>query len=132
MLFGTVVDYGIRWIGQRQDTLTWEYVAIVNTVEGMSGLIVALALAYTAFYVSGGRSVAVERMLAGSVIMVGVFGGVLGVLLILDYFSLLSSMEPEAAELFKTTAVKGLTLSGLYFLVLVAIGLRGLLRAGSE
>ena len=132
LLVGTALDYGILWIGQRQDTLTWEYVAIVNTVEGMGSLIVALALAYAAFYVSGRRSVAVERALAGLVMMVGVFGGALGFLLIMDYLALRSTMEPTAAELFTTTTVKGMTLSGLYFFVLVPIGLRGLLRAGKE
>jgi len=74
----------------------------------------------------------VKRFLAGMVMVVGALGGALGVLLILDFLSLRSSMEPGAETLFTTTTVKGLTLSGMYFLVLVPIGLRGMLRASKK
>ncbi len=125
---GSAVDPGILWLGQRQDGLAWEYVAIVNTVEGMGGLILAAGLAYAAIHIRDGESLAPLRLLGGSLMVVGIVGGVLGLMLITDYFALRTNMEQQAEVLFRTTTVKGLTLSGLYFFVLVPVGFLGLVR----
>ena len=128
LLVGTLLDFGILWLGQRQPTLVWEYAAIVNTIEGMAGLILATGLAYAAFHFSGGTSLLVLRLLASSMVTVGIVGGILGALLLLDYIALQNGMQPEARLMLRTATIKGVTLSGLYLFVLVPVGLLGWVR----
>jgi hypothetical protein len=126
LVAGTLIDLGVLWIGQRNPTPQWEYVALVNTIESLSGLVLAAGLAYLAVLVGGLGSVAGYRILAGTVLALGAVGGALGLLLATDYFVLRGSIPPEGTTAFNTTTFKGIGLSALYFLVLVPLGVFGL------
>ena len=126
LALGTFIDLGVLWIGQRQDSPQWEYVALINTIEGMTSLVLAAALCYVAFLISSQVSVAKYRVLAITVLVLGVVAAALGLLLATDYFALRSIMPAEGVGTFNTTTFKGLGLSALYVFILVPLGVLGL------
>jgi hypothetical protein len=132
LALGALIDFGVLWIGQRQPSPQWEYVAVVNTIEGMSTLVLAAALGYVAFLVGGQLSVVKYRVLAITVLVLGLVGGALGLLLATNYFVLRNGIPPEGLGAFSTTTFKSLGLSALYLLILVPLGSFGLRTAGSR
>ncbi len=125
LFLGSLIDFAVLWLGQRQPTAQWEYVALTNTLEGMWAPVLAAALAYMAFHLGGLRSRVGYRLLAGGVIGLGVIGGALGLLLATDYFALRGNLAPEATQVFNTATLKGVGLSALYLLFLVPLGIAG-------
>jgi len=94
--------------------------------------VLAAALGYVAFLVGGQLSVVTYRVLATTVLVLGLVGGALGLLLATDYLALRNGIPPEGSGAFSTTTFKGLGLSALYLLILVPLGLFGLRSAGSR
>ena len=126
LVLGTFIDLGVLWIGQRQPSAQWEFVALANTIEGFWALVLAAALSYVAMLVGGSKSAAGYRILGIGVLGIGLAGGGLGLLLASDYLALRPGIPPEGMALLTTTTFKGLGLSALYFLVLTPLGFLGL------
>jgi hypothetical protein len=126
LFLGSLIDVAVLWLGQRQSSPQWEYAALVNTLEGMWGPVLAVALAYLALHLGGLRSLWGYRSLAIVVIALGAVGAVMGGLLATDYFVLKSRFTADSAAVFNAATLKGLALAGLYTVILVPLGATGL------
>jgi hypothetical protein len=129
MLVGTAVDLGVLWFLQRQAGAQWEYVAIANTLESAPRIVLGIAFLYGALHLFGVRALGAYRALAGLMITFGLFAAGMGAIITTSYFALASMVtQPEAYVMLRSIAIKAIALSGLYFIVLVPLGIIGLRR----
>lgn len=128
LLLGSLVDLGILWIVQHQRNPQWEFVAIASTLEGLPRFAMALAFFYAALYLRRSTSLAAYRTLSAGVLVVGLVGGGLGVLALMDYLALSSMVAGVPESLIRSTALKAVALGGIFLLLLVPLGLLGLRR----
>lgn len=128
LLLGSFVDLVVLWGLQYRSNLQWEFVAIVNTLEAYTRLILGLGLIYAVLAIGRSTSLVRYRITSGALLLLGLVAGVLGVLLLTDYFPLaqIAEGQPGAAGALTVTAAKGLMLSAVYTLVLVPLGILGL------
>lgn len=132
LVLGTLVDLGVLWLVQRQSAVQWEFVALVNTLDAFPRLVLGLGAAYIAFVVRRSTSMLGYRLLGTLVLLLGLAGAALGVLLLTDYFVLARVVqEADTRVAFQSLIVKGLALSGFYFVLLTPIGALGLRRPKS-
>ena len=124
-LLGSVVDLGILWIGQRQPGLQWEFVAITNTIEAWPRMILALGLIYLGLHISRSRSQTMQRLLAGSLLVLGLGALVLGVLMTLNYLQVSGNLEGDGLSLVRTAVLKTLLLCTLFVTTLIPVGALG-------
>lgn len=125
-LIGTILDLGILWVLQRQDNVQWEFVAVTRTVEGWPRMILAVAAAFLALYVRGNSSRIAFGLLGAVLIVLGLGGAGLGALAVMEYLPLHRMAEGAGADMLRSSTVKTLTLSALYFLLLVPAGVLAL------
>lgn len=128
VLVGTFVDLGILWIGQRQATAQWEFVATTNTLDAFTRLALGMAAAWGAAFFLRGRRLWVYRMGGIAMILMGVAAAFLGFLAVTDYLTLRTVVNEEARRLFGSAALKAAAQSGLYTVTLVPAGLLSLRR----
>lgn len=127
---GALFDLGILWLGQREASPQWEFMAISNTLDAVPALVLALAIAYAGLVLRRSPSTVGYRLLAVFLLLVGLVSAGLGIVLLTDYLSLSRLVAPESQELLRSTTTKGLLLSGLFSLLLVPTGALGLRRRG--
>lgn len=130
-LLGTLLDFAILWIFQRQASPQWEFTALASTSEGLPRLVLAFGMIYAALYIRGSTSLLTYRLLGLGTILVGLAGAVVGGLMVTDYFVLRAGVNPEAAHLFRSMTLKTLSLCAMYVFLLVPIGVLGLRRPKS-
>ncbi|MEQ9400450.1 MAG: hypothetical protein RJQ04_14905 [Longimicrobiales bacterium] len=123
-LVGSLVDLGVLWFLQRQPGLQWEFVAVTNTANAFPRLILAVGLIYGALAFSASEMAVLYKLMAVFVVGLGVVAAMLGALTLLNYLSL--SAATSAAATLRSTTVKTLVLCGLYFVLLVPVGVMGL------
>jgi hypothetical protein len=125
ILIASLFDYGILWIGQRQDVLQWEFIAVTRTMEGFDNLIFSTALIYLGLYMGDRMGVWANRILCSWLLFLGLASlGLLG-LTVLNYLGLRADVQPQAASLFRTSVVKTAFLALLYAGLLFPAGLLG-------
>lgn len=122
-LAGTILDLGILWIGQRQDAIQWEFVALSRTVEATPRFAMAFAFAFGAVYVGGAGSAFLGRVLAVGLALVGVAGAGFAALAIMEWLALRDAINPEAVQAFGSTTLKNVVLGCLYLFVMVPAGI---------
>lgn len=128
LLVGSSLDLGILWLAQRESVPQWEFVAIANSLEAFPRFAIALSLLYASLYFRGSDSLAAFRALGFGLVLLGILGGVLGTLMVLDYLTLQGQVAAEGLAAFRSTALKALVLSALYVLLFCPLGLLGLRR----
>lgn len=128
LLLGSLVDLGILWIVQYQRNPQWEFVAIASTLEGLPRFAMAFAFFYAALYLRRSVSFAAYRTLGVGVLLLGLVGGGLGVLALMDYLALSKLVAGVPESLVRSTALKAVALGGIFFLLLVPLGILGLRR----
>lgn len=129
LLTGSVVDLGILWLLQRQDSPQWEYVAIANTLEAVPLVLIGLALLYAALAFRRVEGMLGYRLLAGAMLLLGLTGAALAALVVTSYLAIVRVVQqPEAVLMLQSVALKSVVLGGLYFLVLTPLGALGLRR----
>lgn len=128
LLLGSAIDLAVLWGLQFQSSLQWEFVAIVNTLEAYTRLVLGVALIFAALAVGRTTSLARYRVAGILFLALGIVAAALGFLLLTDYFPLSRMAENQAAarNALTVTAAKGLMLSGVYTIVLVPLGILGL------
>lgn len=133
LLLGSTVDLLVLWGLQFQANLQWEFVAIVNTLEAYTRLVLGVSLMFAALAIGRSASVLWYRAVAILLLVLGLAAGVMGVLLLTDYFPLSQIAEGQAGArgALTVTAAKGLMLSAVYTCVLVPLGILGLRKPGA-
>ena len=129
MLFGVLLDIGILWLLQRQDSPQWEFTAITNTVESVPRLVFAVGFLFIGFHLRGTAGLGWYRVLSVLFILVGVFSVALAGLLALSYFQLGKLVtQPEVYTALRSIAIKTIGLSAVYALVAIPSGILALRR----
>lgn len=130
MLLGVLLDIGVLWLLQRQDSPQWEFTAITNTVESVPRLVFALGFLFLGFHVRGTAGIGWYRTLSLLLILVGVFSIALAGLLALSYFQLGKLVtQPEVYTILRSIAIKTIGLSTVYALVAIPSGILALRRS---
>lgn len=125
VLIATLFDFGILWIGQRQNSIQWEFVATTRTMEGFDNFITATALVYLGLFMSDRLGVWINRILCIWTLALGLVALALLGLAMLNYLGLRADVQPQAASLFRTSMVKTAFLALLYAGLLFPAGLLG-------
>lgn len=125
-LVGSLVDFGILWLLQRQDTLQWEFVALVQTAEGFPRLVLGAALILAGSSLRGVPARWTHRAIGALVVLLALGAAAIGALAGLNYLSMAGSLQGEAGGLFRSASVKTVALSALYVCVLLPAGIAGL------
>jgi hypothetical protein len=128
LLVGVALDLFALWVLQRQPTVQWEFVALGTTTNSYTLLIVSAALFYGALAASRTESVTAYRMVAVGVILMGLFGLIVGFLIGTNYLAVSkdAGIAPEAASLFKSLVVKSGGVSLLFATGMLFAGVFGL------
>lgn len=128
LLLGTAVDLFVLWGLQFQASMQWEFVAIVNTLEAYTRLVLGVGLAYGALVFSRSSSLWAYRSAGALMLLLGLAAATLSLLLITDYYPLSRFADGQgvAQGALTVTAVKGLLLGGVYSLVLIPLGILNL------
>ncbi|MGH7477454.1 MAG: hypothetical protein ACRELD_14400 [Longimicrobiales bacterium] len=121
-ILGSITDVLILWLFQRQPSTQWEFTAVATTTEGLPRIALGAAMVYAALHVRGSTTMFAYRVLGILLIVVGLAGAILGTLMVLDYITLRSTVQPQAAGMFKGAVVKTLLLAGLYVVLLIPAG----------
>jgi hypothetical protein len=124
-LVAIVVDVSILWLGQRQEGLNFEFVALNRTAEAFPRFILATALIYTGLALTRTISLPLYRAMAGWVLVLGTMALIVVTLTILNYLSMASTVTPEAKAIFRSAVVKTGGLGALYVLFLIPLGIVG-------
>ena len=132
MLLGSLVDLGVLWGLQRQDNVRWEFVALSSTAEGFPRMALGIGLLYAAIWVAAVRTMWAWRSLALFLVALGVAAGLLGALMVTDYFALIGQIPVETRQAFRSSVAKSLTLYGLYVIVMLPIGILLVRRPGTS
>jgi hypothetical protein len=130
VLLGVLFDLGAL-VAQRSAVAEWEFIAVTRALEALPSLLIAIVLFYFALHFGRSSSLTAHRILAASLIVMGVVGGVLGFLVVTNYFGLARTVAPEAKIAFRATVAKAIGLAALDFLVLVPAGILGFRRPKS-
>jgi hypothetical protein len=131
-LIGSLVDVGTLWIGQRQEGPQWEFVAVGSTLEAFPRFALALALVGLGLHSRVLLGTIASKLVPVGMIVFAFLAGVLGVLMGMDYLALRAEVLPEAAQVFRSTAMKSVSLSALYVVALMLFGILGLRSAGTR
>jgi hypothetical protein len=124
-LVAIVVDVSILWLGQRQEGLNFEFVALNRTAEAFPRFILATALIYAGLALTRTISLPLYRAMAGWVLVLGTMALIVVTLTILNYLSMASTVTPEAKAIFRSAVVKTGGLGALYVLFLIPLGIVG-------
>lgn len=124
-LIAILVDLGILWIGQNQDSVNFEFVALTRTADAFPRFILATALIYAGLWIVKSDSLGAFRALSAWVLLLGVAAMVVVGLTTLNYLTLASTITPEAKAVFRTAVVKTGGLGTLYVLFLIPLGILG-------
>jgi hypothetical protein len=119
---GRLFDIGVLWVAQRQNSPQWEFMALSNTLDVMPGLVLAVGVAYCALQIMGSTSLVGYRLLAAVMVLLGLGSAAIGAMLATDYFAMVRYADARALGLLKTTAFRGMILSGMFFLLLIPAG----------
>jgi hypothetical protein len=130
VLLGVLFDLGAL-VAQRSAVAEWEFIAATRTLEALPSMLIAIVLFYLALHFGRSSSLTGHRILAVSLIVMGLVGAALGFLVLTNYFGLAKTVSPEAKMVFRATVAKALGLAALDFLVLVPAGILGLRRPTS-
>jgi hypothetical protein len=133
LLLGSGVDLIVLWGLQFQANLQWEFVAIVNTLEAYTRLVLGASLIFAALVIGASTSIWRYRAASLLLLLLGLAAGAMGLLLLTDYFPLsqIAEGQPGAPGALTVTAAKGLMLSAVYTCVLVPLGILGLRKPGA-
>jgi hypothetical protein len=128
LLVGVALDLFALWVLQRQPTVQWEFVALGTTTNSYTLMIVSAALFYGALAASRTESVNAYRAVAVGVILMGLFGLIVGFLIGTNYLAVSKDarIAPEAASLFKGLVVKSGGVSLLFATGMLFAGVFGL------
>lgn len=132
LLVGTAIDLGTLWVLQRQAVPTWEFVAIGNTIEAYPRIMLGIGLLFPALYFQRWTSLKIYRTLSALLLLLGIGALTLGVLEVTDYLVLRQQASPQALPVLRSTALKAVTLSGAFFVILTTLGLFGWRRPRSS
>lgn len=124
-LIAVLVDLGVLWIGQNQDSVNFEFVALTRTAEAFPRFILATSLIYAGLWIMRSESLGTFRLLSAWVLLLGVAALILVGLTVLNYLTLASTVTPEAKALFRSAVVKTGGLGALYVLFLIPLGILG-------
>ena len=127
-ILGSIADVLILWLFQRQPLPQWEFTALATTTEGLPRIALGAALVYAALHVRGSTSLPGYRLLGLLLVLIGLIGAMLGGLMVLNYFTLRSTVQPGAGGLFLGTVAKTLLLCGLYVVLLIPAGILSMRR----
>ena len=128
LFIGNFIDLGTLWLLQRQSGPAWEFIAIGNTIDAYPRLALALGLMYPAVYFQKWNRVAVYRALSALLIVFALSAALLGVMQFMDFLVLRRQATPDSLALLRSTMIKGVGLSGVFFLLLGFFGLAGFRR----
>ncbi len=131
LLIGTLLDWLVLWLLQRQPSTQWEYVAFQNSLEAIPRAAIGLALIAGGLHLGRVRSTAAFRALGAAFLMLALAAAAIGVLLVMEYFVLgkmAAGRIPAAHAMLKTVTARSLGLSVLFALVLGTTGLVGMRR----
>jgi hypothetical protein len=131
-LVGTIIDLAVLWIGQRQPSPQWEFVAIANTAEAFPRIGIAVAMTYLGLWIGGAPQAWVYRSLGAILMVLALVNLGLGAMLAMDYIALAGGVTGEAAALLKSTTFKTVALCGLYGVVCFTLGILGIRTAESR
>lgn len=128
MLVGSFVDLAVLWGLQFQPNPQWEFVATMNTLEGYIRFAIGISFIYGALYLGRSSSLWKYRTVAAFTLLLGITAGLLGLVLLNDYFALarLTQDQTQAMGALVTSVTKGVMLSGLFACVFVPLGIMGL------
>jgi hypothetical protein len=132
LALGRIFDIGVLWILQRQNTPQWEFMALSNTIDVVPGLVLAAGVAYCALQIARSQSVVSYRLLAGCLILLGLMAAGIGAMLATDYLALAQYAQPRAIGILRSTAIRGIVLSGMFFILLVPAGVYGVSRPQND
>jgi hypothetical protein len=126
LLLAALIDIAVLWAIQREPNAQADFAAITTTLDSFSVVVIALAaLGGATLLREGGRGSL--RLLGTLCLIAGAAAGLLGLLLLLDYFQVRGLMQDaRARSIFHATTLKGLALAGLYALFLTSAGVRAL------
>ena len=125
LLVAATIDIGVLWAIQREPNAQADFAAITATLDNFSLIVIALA-ALGGAQMLRESGIGAVRGLGALCLIAGGVTGLLGVLLLLDFFQVRGLMQGPARSLFLATTIKGLALAGLYTLFLLLAGARGL------
>lgn len=127
LLVAAIVDIAVLWAIQREPNAQADFAAITTTLDNFSLIVIGLASLGGAILLrEAGSGTGSLRVLGALCLIAGAVTGLLGILLLLDFFQVRGLMQGPARALFLATTAKGLALAGIYTLFLVAAGVRGL------
>ena len=131
IVIGTLLDWLVLWLLQRQPSTQWEYVAFQNSLEAIPRAAIGLALIAGGLHLGRVRSATAFRVLGAAFLVLALAAAVIGVLLVMDYFVLgkmVAGRAPAAHAMLKTVTARSLGLSALFTIVLGVTGLVGMRR----
>lgn len=123
---GSLADYFLLWVINRQAGSQWEFAAVTTTVEGMSRIVLGIALIYAGLYVRGRPVTWLRRGMGVALLLMALASVALAGLMALDFLALRNNVRPEAVATFRVTTAKTLFLCALYFIVAVPAGIASL------
>jgi len=129
LMAGTALDLSVLWVLQSVPSAEWEFMAVSNTVTAFPGLVISAALLMLALHLRWPRAVWAVRLLAVYLLGLGVAGGGLAGLMATDYLAMRASVPAASMPAVWSTMIKSVMLGGLYFVLLVPIGILQLRRA---
>lgn len=128
-LIGSFADLVLLWTVSRQAANPqWEFTALALTIEGTPRIVLAVAMIWVALYIRGVSSLITQRAFGVLLILLGIGGGVIGAIMISDYFVLRGMVPPAEMKTFASVVLKTLTLSALHLVLLVPFGVLSVRR----
>jgi hypothetical protein len=128
-LIGSLADLILLWTVNRDaGNPQFEFTALSLTVEGTPRIALAIALIWGALHIRGATSPLIQRVLAVSLILLGIGGAIVGAMMISDFFVLRGSIQPGETRAFTSVVLKTLTLSALHLVLLVPVGVLSVRR----
>jgi hypothetical protein len=120
---GSVADYVILWLINRQSGPQWEFAAVTTTVEGMSRIVLGIALLFGGLHLRGKPARWSTRLLGVGLILIAVSSVALAGLMALDFLALRNLVRPEAIPTFRATTAKTLFLCAVYIITTLTAGI---------
>ena len=131
LVAGTILDWLVLWVLQRQPAIQWEYVAFENSLEAIPRAAIGLALIAGALHFARVRPGTGFRLVGLGFLLLALLAAAIGALLGMDYFVLAkmaAGQAPVARTMLKTVTARSLGLSALFTVVLGVTGILGLRR----
>ena len=126
LLIGTLIDLGVLWLSQYEDSPQWEFSAIATTLDQYSLILVGLAGVASGLHLRG----ATGRFARGTVTFLCVLAMVavifLGLLLVTNFFAVRLTVEDDDRASLIAAAGKAGVIAAIDTLVLAAAAFRGL------